>query len=66
MLDIGMGVLGQDNIMKIEKELQIINRRTEETLSILIEHFKETEERRDVLEKKLESVKCKCRNGEQI
>tara|TARA_B100000953_G_scaffold90161_1_gene73481 strand:- start:2720 stop:2920 length:201 start_codon:yes stop_codon:yes gene_type:complete len=66
MLDIGMGVLGQDNIMKIEKELQIINRRTEETLSILIEHFKETEERMDVLEKKLESVKCKCRNGEQI
>lgn len=61
-----MGVLGQDNIMKIEKELQIINRRTEETLSILIEHFKETEERMDVLEKKLESVKCKCRNGEQI
>jgi len=66
MLDIGMGVLGQDNIMKIEKELQIINRRTEETLSILIEHFKETEERMDDLEKKLESVKCKCRNGEKI
>ena len=61
-----MGVLGQDNIMKIEKELQIINRRTEETLSILIEHFKETEERMDDLEKKLESVKCKCRNGEKI
>lgn len=66
MLDIGMGVLGQDNIMKIEEELQIINRRTEETLSILIEHFKETEERMDDLEKKLESVKCKCRNGEKI
>ena len=66
MLDIGMEVIGQDNIMNFEKELQIINRRTEETLSILIEHFKETEERMDVLEKKLESVKCKCRNGEQI
>jgi hypothetical protein len=66
MLDIGMGVIGQDNIMNFEKELQIINRRTEETLSILIEHFKETEERMDVLEKKLESVKCKCENDKEI
>ena len=65
MLDIGMGVIGQDNIMNFEKELQIINRRTEETLSILIEHFKETEERMDVLEKKLESVKCKCENDKE-
>lgn len=60
-----MGVIGQDNIMNFEKELQIINRRTEETLSILIEHFKETEERMDVLEKKLESVKCKCENDKE-
>jgi|AP82_1055514.scaffolds.fasta_scaffold106344_2 tetrahydromethanopterin S-methyltransferase subunit G len=65
MLDIGMEVLGQDNIMNFEEELQTINRRTEETLSILIEHFKETEERMDVLEKKLESVKCKCRNDKE-
>lgn len=60
-----MEVLGQDNIMNFEEELQTINRRTEETLSILIEHFKETEERMDVLEKKLESVKCKCRNDKE-
>ena len=30
-----------------------------ETLSILLEHFKEMEERMDALEKK----RCKCKNG---
>jgi hypothetical protein len=47
----------------IQKEINIINRRTEETLAILIEHFKETEERMDALEEKLKSIKCDCSNG---
>lgn len=55
---IGMVVLGQDNIsmskkVDIQKEIKLINRRTEETLSIVIEHFKEMEERMDALEKKI-------------
>jgi len=37
----------------IQEQIHIINRRTEETLSILIEHFKEIEERMDKLEKKI-------------
>jgi len=37
----------------IQEQIHIINRRTEETLSILIEHFKEMEERMDKLEKKI-------------
>ena len=54
----GMVVLGQDNIsmskkVDIQKEIKLINRRTEETLSIVIEHFKEMEERMDALEKKI-------------
>lgn len=37
----------------IQEEIKIINRRMEETLAILIEHFKETEERLDDLEKQI-------------
>ena len=36
----------------LEKEIKLINRRTEESLTIVIEHFKEIEERLDTLEKK--------------
>ena len=43
--------------MSTKEELKIINRRMEETLTILIEHFKETEERLDTLEKKLKQSK---------
>tara|TARA_R100001463_G_scaffold131097_1_gene190919 strand:+ start:515 stop:655 length:141 start_codon:yes stop_codon:yes gene_type:complete len=39
----------------IQEQIRIINRRTEETLSILIEHFKEMEERMDKLEEKIDS-----------
>tara|TARA_R100000664_G_C2753332_1_gene140714 strand:+ start:395 stop:535 length:141 start_codon:yes stop_codon:yes gene_type:complete len=39
----------------IKEQIHIINRRTEETLSILIEHFKEMEERMDKLEEKIDS-----------
>mgnify|MGYP000394860646 CR=1 FL=1 len=43
--------------MSTKEELKIINRRMEETLTILIEHFKETEERLDALEQKLNKKK---------
>ena len=59
-----MVVLGQDNIsmskkVDIQKEIKLINRRTEETLSIVIEHFKEMEERMDALEKKIKQEEKK-------
>jgi len=43
--------------MSTQEEVKIINRRMEETLTILIEHFKETEERLDALEQKLNKKK---------
>tara|TARA_R100000951_G_C2596357_1_gene166779 strand:- start:431 stop:577 length:147 start_codon:yes stop_codon:yes gene_type:complete len=46
--------------MTVKEEIKIINRRTEETLSILLEHFKEMEERMDALERK---KGCKCNNN---
>jgi uncharacterized membrane-anchored protein YhcB (DUF1043 family) len=48
-----MGKIKKDS--DLHKEIKIINRRMEETLSILIEHFKETEERLDKLEEKMNS-----------
>ena len=48
-----MGKIKKDS--ELHKEIKIINRRMEETLSILIEHFKETEERLDKLEEKINS-----------
>ena len=48
-----MGKIKKDS--DLHKEIKIINRRMEETLSILIEHFKETEERLDKLEEKIDS-----------
>ena len=41
----------------LEKEIKLINRRTEESLTIVIEHFKEIEERLDTLEKKVKQSK---------
>lgn len=46
--------------MTVKEEIKIINRRTEETLAILLEHFKEMEERMDALERK---KRCKCNNN---
>jgi hypothetical protein len=46
--------------MTVKEEIKIINRRTEETLAILLEHFKEMEERMDALERK---KMCKCNNN---
>ena len=41
---------------KIEKEIKLINRRTEETLNIIVDHFKEVDERLEELEDKLEKL----------
>lgn len=49
---------------KKESDIQIINRRMEETLGILIEHFKETEERMDALEKKINNI-SENKNGRE-
>ena len=43
--------------IELEKEIKLINRRTEESLTIVIEHFKEIEERLDTLEKKVKQSK---------
>ena len=40
----------------LKKEIKTINRRTEETLGIIIEHFKEMEDRMEALEDKLETL----------
>jgi len=43
-------------------ELHIIDRRTEETLAIIIEHFKEVEDRMEELEDKLKVLEDGERN----
>jgi len=40
----------------LKKEIKTINRRTEETLGIIIEHFKGMEDRMEALEDKLETL----------
>ena len=63
ILDIGMEILGKKisvimtKKIDLEKEIKLINRRTEESLTIVIEHFKEIEERLDTLEKKVKQSK---------
>ena len=60
---IGMEILGKKisiimtKKIDLEKEIKLINRRTEESLTIVIEHFKEIEERLDTLEKKIKQSK---------
>ena len=41
---------------QIKEEIKTINRRTEETLGIIVEHFKEMEERMEELEDKLKAL----------
>jgi len=41
---------------EIKKEIKTINRRTEETLGIIVEHFKEMEDRMEALEDKLKAL----------
>jgi predicted HTH domain antitoxin len=63
ILGIGTEILGKKisvimtKKIDLEKEIKLINRRTEESLTIVIEHFKEIEERLDTLEKKVKQSK---------
>ena len=41
---------------KIEKEIKLIGRRTEETLNIIVDHFREVDERLEELEDRLEKL----------
>ena len=42
--------------MEIEKEIKLISRRTEETLAIIVDHFKDTDERIEELEDKIQEI----------
>ena len=41
---------------KIEEESRLIGRRTEETLHIIVDHFKEVDERLEELEDRIEKL----------
>ena len=40
----------------VEKEIKLISRRTEETLAIIVDHFKDTDERIEELEDKIQEM----------
>jgi Mg2+ and Co2+ transporter CorA len=42
--------------MDVEKEIKLIGRRTEETLAIIVDHFKDTDERIEELEDKIQEM----------
>ena len=42
--------------MEVEKEIKLIGRRTEETLAIIVDHFKDTDERIEELEDKIQEI----------
>jgi len=42
--------------MDVEKEIKLISRRTEETLAIIVDHFKDTDERIEELEEKIQEL----------
>ncbi len=42
--------------MDVEKEIKLISRRTEETLHIIVYHFKDTDERIEELEEKIQEL----------
>ena len=41
---------------KIENEIKLIGRRTEETLIIIVDHFRDVDERLEELEERLEKL----------
>jgi tetrahydromethanopterin S-methyltransferase subunit G len=41
---------------KIENEIKLIGRRTEETLNIIVDHFRDVDERLEELEDRLEKL----------
>ena len=42
--------------MEVEKEIKLISRRTEETLAIIVDHFKDTDERIEEIEDKIQEL----------
>tara|TARA_R100000789_G_scaffold90796_2_gene88456 strand:- start:239 stop:424 length:186 start_codon:yes stop_codon:yes gene_type:complete len=42
--------------MDVEKEIKLIARRTEETLNIIVDHFKDTDERIEEIEDKIQEL----------
>ena len=42
--------------MNIEEEIKLISRRTEETLNIIVDHFKDTDERIEEIEDKIQEL----------
>ena len=40
----------------VEKEIKLISRRTEETLNIIVDHFKDTDERIEEIEDKIQEI----------
>mgnify|MGYP003150347627 FL=1 len=42
--------------MDVEKEIKLIARRTEETLNIIVDHFKDTDERIEEIEDKIQEI----------
>jgi predicted XRE-type DNA-binding protein len=42
--------------MDVEKEIKLIGRRTEETLAIIVDHFKDTDERIEEIEDKIQEI----------
>ncbi len=42
--------------MDVEQEIKLISRRTEETLNIVVDHFKDTDERIEELETKIQEL----------
>tara|TARA_R100000687_G_C6335288_1_gene111606 strand:+ start:280 stop:465 length:186 start_codon:yes stop_codon:yes gene_type:complete len=42
--------------MDVEKEIKLISRRTEETLNIIVDHFKDTDERIEEIEDKIQEL----------
>lgn len=42
--------------MDVKEEIKLISRRTEETLNIIVDHFRDTDERIEELEGKIEEI----------
>ena len=43
-------------VVNVEKEIKLISRRTEETLAIIVDHFKDTDERIEEIEDKIQEI----------
>ena len=48
--------MAKSRLDTIEEEIRLIGRRTEETLHIIVDHFKEVDERLEEFEDRLEEI----------